>query len=132
MANFLFGPRFSFRSSRLNPYFQVLWGGVFAATSTQIEAVLAPGVMPPIYIPGKGDIAANLSQALSTRIGADQTAFAMIAGGGLDIKISKSLSFRPIGLDYFMTRLQNFRSATDNNQHNLRYTAGFNFTFGAH
>src|SRR5947208_3704187 len=29
-----------------------------------------------------------------------------------------------------MTRLQNVRSLNDNNQHNLRYTTGFNFTFG--
>jgi hypothetical protein len=55
----------------------------------------------------------------------------MTAGGGLDIKINKHLSFRPIGLDYYMTRLQNLRTQDDNNQNNLRYTTGFNFTFGA-
>jgi hypothetical protein len=55
----------------------------------------------------------------------------MTVGGGLDIKINKVVSFRPIGLDYYMMRLQNLRSASDNNQHCLRYTTGFNFTFGA-
>jgi hypothetical protein len=30
-----------------------------------------------------------------------------------------------------MTRFQNMRSLNDNNQHNLRYTTGFNFTLGA-
>ncbi len=54
----------------------------------------------------------------------------MTAGGGLDIKISHHVSFRPIGLDYMLTRLQNLRTANDNNQHNLRYTTGLNFTFG--
>jgi hypothetical protein len=55
----------------------------------------------------------------------------MTAGGGLDIKINRLVSFRPIGLDYYLMRLQNLRSAGDNNQHCLRYTAGLNFTFGA-
>jgi hypothetical protein len=54
----------------------------------------------------------------------------MSAGGGLDIKMSRVVSFRPIGVDYFLTRLQNLRSANDNNQHDIRYTAGLNFTFG--
>jgi hypothetical protein len=55
----------------------------------------------------------------------------MALGGGLDIKIAKWVSFRPVGLDWFMTRLQNLRSVDDNNQHHLRYTTGFNFTIGA-
>ena len=57
--------------------------------------------------------------------------FAMTAGGGLDIRLSKHVAFRPIGLDYYMTRVQNLRAAGDNTQNNLRYTAGINFTFGA-
>jgi opacity protein-like surface antigen len=69
--------------------------------------------------------------ATSTSIRTDQTAFAMTAGGGLDMKVSKHVSFRPIALDYYFTRLQNFRTFTDNNQNGLRYSAGFNFTFGA-
>lgn len=125
MANFLFGPRLSFRYARITPYFNVLWGGVAAATSTHVALAALP--IPPIYLPGAG----NVVQATSARVGADQTAFAMVAGGGIDIKINKHLSFRPIGLDYYMTRLQNLRSANDNNQTNLRYTSGFNFTFGA-
>jgi hypothetical protein len=131
LTNFLLGPRVTLRKGRLAPYFNVLWGGVYASTSTEFTAVLAPGVMPPIYIPGAGSVLENLGEAISTRVVANQTAFAMTAGGGLDIKISRSLSFRPIGIDYYMTRLQNLRSATDNNQNNIRYTAGVNFTFGA-
>jgi hypothetical protein len=54
----------------------------------------------------------------------------MTAGGGVDIKIAKHVNFRPIQLEYFLTRLENLRSGNDNNQNNLRYSAGFNFTFG--
>lgn len=41
----------------------------------------------------------------------------MATGGGIDIKISKLVSFRPAGLDYMMTRLRNIRSLQDHNQH---------------
>jgi opacity protein-like surface antigen len=126
-ANFVFGPRVSMRYSRFHPYFQILWGGVFAATSTQIHAIVVP---TPLIVPGN-TIVVDPGQAVTARIGANQTAFAMTVGGGFDIKISKHMSFRPIGLDYYMTRLQNLRSQNDNNQNNIRYTTGLNFTFGA-
>jgi len=130
-ANFLFGPRLTLRQShRLIPYFQVLWGGVYATSSAQISVVQAPSVSQPIFLPGQGAID-NLGQALTARVVASQTAFAMTAGGGLDIQISKHMTFRPIGVDYYLTRLQNLRSANDDSQNNLRYTAGLNFTFGA-
>jgi hypothetical protein len=118
------------RSKRIRPYVQVLFGGVVAATSTQINAFVDPS--QPIVLPGVNSVpVTNVLNAVSARVGAQQTAFAMTAGGGLDIKINKHLSFRPIGLDYYLTRLQNLRTAGDNNQNNLRYTTGFNFTFGA-
>ena len=58
----------------------------------------------------------------------------MTAGGGLYmvcIKIVEHLSFRPIRAVLVHARLQNLRTRGDNNQNNLRYTAGVNFTFGA-
>jgi opacity protein-like surface antigen len=123
-ANFLFGSRLSFRNSRVRPYLQVLWGGVYATSSTRVALVPLSGkggdVLP--VIPG---------EPITARLVASQTAFAMAAGGGLDIELSKHLSFRPIGLDYYLTRLQNLRTLGDNDQNNLRYTAGLNFTFGA-
>jgi hypothetical protein len=132
MGTFLFGPRVTLRYSRINPYFQVLWGGVVAATSTQIRVIPVASTLPVTTdLPVNNPVLANLDDAISARIGANQTAFAMSAGGGLDIKINKHVSFRPIGLDYFLTRLQNLRTAGDNNQNNLRYTTGINFTFGA-
>ena len=57
-------------------------------------------------------------------------AFAYLLGGGLDIKLSKHMSFRPIGIDLQYTRLQNIRDLQDRSQYNLRYQTGFNFTFG--
>jgi hypothetical protein len=120
-ASFLFGPRLSFRYPRIRPYFQVLFGGVYYAASYGIEgSVLSP--LPPYP--------AFPSESVTGRITRSETAFAMTAGGGLDIQINKYLSFRPIGLDFFLTRLENLRTLGDNSQHNLRYTTGLNFTFG--
>jgi Outer membrane protein beta-barrel domain len=130
-ANFLFGPRVSLHYSRIKPYFQILWGGVYGTTSTQIDAITVFPAVPsqPIFIPGGGSTAPG--QAVTARLVSAQTAFAMTVGGGIDIKLNKHVSFRPIGLDYYLTRLQNLRTDGDNNQNNLRYTTGFNFTFGA-
>jgi hypothetical protein len=130
LVNFLFGPRVSLRHSRVTPYLQVLAGGVHAGTSGSLNGILTPPPTPtnPIYLPGQGTVTNNTPVTL--RAVAAQTAFAWAPGGGLDIKLSHHVTFRPIELDYFMTRLQNLRSLNDNNQHNLRYLAGLNFTFG--
>jgi hypothetical protein len=127
LTNFLFGPRIPIRvSHRVIPYAQVLFGGVYGSTSTQVNVpangIAVPPIVNPTPLPGG---------AVALRASASETAFAMTAGGGLDIKINRLVSFRPIGLDYYLMRLQNLRTAGDNNQHCLRYTAGLNFTFGA-
>ena len=132
LVNYLFGPRFSLRYSRIRPYAQVLFGGAHFGTSVAATLVEPPNVpAQPIFIPGEGNIPAGPGQPISARLVHSQTAFGMTVGGGLDIKINKWVSFRPVGLDYFLTRLQNMRSLNDNNQHHIRYTTGFNFTFGA-
>jgi opacity protein-like surface antigen len=119
MANFLVGPRLPVRLwSRFTPYFQVLFGEVYASTSTAVPAEL---ILPSgVVIPTGSFLRATKSE----------TGFGMTTGGGLDIKITKHVNFRPIQLEFFLTRLQNLRSGNDNNQSNLRYSTGFNFTFG--
>ena len=55
----------------------------------------------------------------------------MTAGGGLDIKISRHISFRPIAVDYYLTRLRNLPvGGAEDHQNNLRYSAGVTFLFG--
>jgi opacity protein-like surface antigen len=115
-ANFLLGPRVAVRKwSRVTPYFQTLFGGVYATTSTAVPEL---------------GLTESLPAGFNLRATRAQTAFAMTAGGGLDIKMTKHVSFRPVQIEYFLTRLHDYRSATDNNQNNIRYSAGFNFTFG--
>ena len=52
-------------------------------------------------------------------------------GGGLDIKLNRIMSVRPIGVDLQYSRLQQLRAPQENkSQYNFRYSAGINFTFG--
>jgi outer membrane protein OmpA-like peptidoglycan-associated protein/opacity protein-like surface antigen len=118
IANYLAGPRITVHRGSIMPYFQVLVGGAYATSS--ISAPLAAptqdaGVIPP---------------GTTIRATRQENAFAMTAGAGLDIKISKHVSFRPIQVEYFLTQLGNLRAFNDNSQNNIRYSAGFNFMFG--
>jgi hypothetical protein len=47
--------------------------------------------------------------------------FAMTAGGGVDIKVSRHVSVRPIQVEYFMTKIPD---GLNNRQDNLRIGAG--------
>ena len=54
----------------------------------------------------------------------------MLLGGGLDIKINKHMTFRPIGADWYMTRLPGLLTGNHHDANNFRYSAGVNFVFG--
>jgi opacity protein-like surface antigen len=125
--SFLFGPRFSMgRSRRVDPYFHVLFGVNHATTSIAASSVLIPSPLPPnAPVPSSNG-----------RYETDQTNFAMAAGGGLDIKLTRHVVLRPIQLDYYLTRFEtpNILSPTgttsNRNQNNLRYAAGIMFNLG--
>jgi hypothetical protein len=53
----------------------------------------------------------------------------MAIGGGLDIKINNSIAFRPVEIDYALTRYSNPLTSV-NNQNHFRYLAGLVFRFG--
>jgi len=126
VVNFVAGPRFTyFNHSRFRPFVQALFGGAYTTASAQINLIngvastLPPGFVLPPNVP------------ISARLVASRTGFAMLAGGGLDIKINKHMSFRPIGADYYLVRLPSFLTGNDTNHNNFRYSAGVNFLFGA-
>ena len=127
------GPRFRYGKGRFQPFVHALFGGAYATSSTQIavqggQIVAPPSVSNPIA--PAPPIVVNPNIPLSVRVVSSRSGFAMVAGGGLDIKLSKHVSFRPIGADYFLVRLPDFFNSTDTNRNNFRYTAGFNFLFG--
>jgi outer membrane immunogenic protein len=100
LSSYLFGPRYSVRvTPHLAPFGQVLLGGTHAGGS------LAPG---------------------GSSIAGSPNAFAMIAGAGLDIGVTRHLAIRPAEADYFMTRLEN---GLNDRQNNFRFSAGIVFRF---
>jgi opacity protein-like surface antigen len=74
----------------------------------------------------------NLVTATSaTNVNSSNNAFAMAVGGGLDIRINKTVSIRPFQMDYLLSRFGNsLIPGGDHNQNNFRYSAGVNLTFG--
>jgi len=56
-----------------------------------------------------------------------QSHFAMTAGGGIDVKISKHFSIRPAQAEYFMTKIPD---GINNRQNNFRFGAGIVLRFG--
>jgi outer membrane protein OmpA-like peptidoglycan-associated protein len=133
VVNFVAGPRVTLHNkSRFVPFFQALFGGAYATTSLnllvtpalaaeQLPVVLPPGLILPPGLP------------VSARLVASHTGFAMLAGGGLDIKISRHVSFRPVEADYYLTRVSRLENNIIDdhvNRNNFRYAAGLNFMLG--
>ena len=139
VMNLVAGPRFTYQNhSRFIPFAQVLFGGAWAWTSTPIN--IPAGQI--ITLPG-GAIVSNPSLPFQTRLTASNNGFAMLAGGGLDIKINKHVYFRPLEADYYLTRASHLENDLANiannvpvvtgnasNRNNFRYAAGVNFIFG--
>jgi opacity protein-like surface antigen len=53
--------------------------------------------------------------------------FAMTAGGGIDVKVSKHVAVRPVQAEYFLTKIPD---GLNNRQNNFRFSAGVVFRFG--
>ena len=116
-VTYLFGPRISYgRSKRIGPYFHTLIGGIHTGTSVLKQP--APTQLPT---------------GSSPRSTMTQDGLTIAIGGGVDIRLGKMVSFRPVQFDYVLTRLGDIGAAglsASKNQSNLRYTLGlvFNFT----
>jgi hypothetical protein len=119
VAVLLAGPRVSFRSGRFVPYVQTLFGSAWDWSSAAVPAIALPGegVVTPI--------------GASLRYTKTPSGFALTAGGGVDVKLSKHVNFRPVQAEYFLTRLQPFGDLSTFSRNNFRYSAGFNFTYGS-
>jgi hypothetical protein len=114
LFTYLFGPQVKFnRHHKVAPFVHGLFGG--AHSNEYVNAYKT--ICQPIVggCSGKGTPAND--------------GFAMAIGGGIDIPVNKTVSIRPAGLDYLMTRFTNPVTGT-NNQSNFRYTAGVVFTLG--
>jgi len=95
LISFTAGPRVSFSFHRkFTPFAQALFGAAHGFNS---------------YFPVVAGPTTNA------------TDFAMIAGGGFDVRIARHIAIRPIEADYLLTQLPNGVNGTQNN---LRLSAG--------
>jgi hypothetical protein len=123
-VSYLFGPRISYgRTKKFDPYIHILFGGIHSNTSIVSTSSLIPQP-PPQPVPSSG------------RYATSQDNFAMVAGGGVDYKLSYGLLFRMVQFDYLLTRFEapavtSPTGVTSNrNQNNFRLATGIVFNFG--
>lgn len=101
LTSYLAGPRYTFaRARHFATFTQVLLGGAHASGS------LAPG---------------------NSGLAGSAHAFALTAGGGLDIGITRHIALRAFEADYYLTRFDN---GANDHQNNLRLAAGLIVRFG--
>ena len=107
---FLAGPKFSYRKySRINPFAQVLFGGVHASAVELSGCPAGCAALPSLPV---------------------ETAFALTAGGGLDIKVLRRFSIRLLQAEYLMTNFKNLSTGSSATQNDMRLSSGIVFRFG--
>ncbi len=106
LFTYMFGPQVKIRAEKVHPFVHVLFGAAHSNVYAHAYA-LCTGTSCGSAAPSSD-------------------AFAMAAGGGIDIPVTKMIAIRPVGIDYLMTRFSNPLTST-NNQNNFRYTAGVVF-----
>lgn len=111
LFTYLFGPQVKVRSHGIQPFVHVLFGGAHSN----------------VYTDAFRSFCAPLLGACSFSSRPASDAFALEAGGGIDIPINHIVTFRPAEIDYLMTRFSNPFTGT-NNQNNFRYKVGVVFT----
>ena len=83
---------------------------------------------------------ANLRKNLDIVSGSNNNnGFAMVVGGGIDLRVNHTITIRPGEADYLLTRFgfnyhppagSGFPTLSTQNQNSFRYLAGVDFTFG--
>lgn len=110
---YLGGPRLSFRKyDRVTPFVQALFGDAHASKVTL----------------------SNCTGVLCTPLPTED-AFAMTAGGGLDVMLHRHIAIRVIQAEYLMTRFANLTAGTSTTgdrqtQNDMRLSSGLVFGFG--
>src|SRR5262249_55615086 len=126
----LFGPRVYYRKGRFSPFGEVFFGAAYRRIKTQVVAVTDP-TTPVLPVANPSTLFPGPSAQVSAELSTTQTAFAMKAGGGVDYRISKYFSFRPVEVDYVLTRFPSVSQGTRQNQNSISASSGIIFTFGA-
>src|SRR6266481_1823178 len=107
-ASFMAGPRYTFhKRKKVSIFVQGLFGGAWTTNGSFI-----------------------LFNNQLFRYGGAETGFAMLAGGGVDIKLKRHVALRPLEVDYFLTQFHDPVFIGKSNRNNVRASAGVNFLIG--
>jgi hypothetical protein len=105
-----FGTTFKpYRTAHFEPFVETLFGGAHSNTY--------------------GNALQACAGACTATTKPSNNAWDFVIGGGVDIPITKSISFRPAQFDFVLTRFNNVQTVNHQNQSNFRYQAGFVFRF---
>jgi opacity protein-like surface antigen len=134
---YVFGPRITFRKGRVQPFLEVNFGGERVGVSCNTgNAGNACGSIPagegPTQLPsGVGIIVVPRNPNATS---ASRNAFALTAGGGLDIKVNRKFAVRLFQAEYLYTRFGNdceFAVCSNNNgQNSFRLKSGIVIGWG--
>jgi len=101
------GPVFKFRADKFEPFAEALFGGAHSSFYGNLcKDLVGCAVNNP-----------------------SNNAFDFVIGGGIDIPLSHSIAFRPVQVDYVLTRFGNGFTSGNQNQSNFRYQAGIQVRF---
>jgi hypothetical protein len=127
------GPRFYYHHHGvwgLTPFGEILFGAAFRRASTEVTALTSintPNL--PVASPFSGLFPGPLTVVNATLIHTEG-AFSMKVGGGLDYRFNKHVGFRPLEVDYVLTRFPSLSSGVRENQNNIAASAGVLFMWG--
>jgi hypothetical protein len=109
LFTYMFGPQIKKHSGKFQPFAEALFGA--AHTNAYATILTEEGKI----LQGQGN----------------NNGFAMALGGGIDFQVARHLAFRPVEVDYLLTRFTaNHVANYTANQNNFRYFGGLNFLFG--
>ena len=114
MFTYLFGPRFTLRRGKFEPFGEVFFGGDHLSLTCKAGAGVCAGLFGS---------------------GTNWNAFAMTVGGGFDVKLNKRLSLRAVDAQYMYTRFGNGCTAGvcpagNQSQNSFRMTTGLVIGWG--
>jgi len=96
------------RTEKFEPFFEVLFGGMHS------------NVFGNVFKDCVGCVATHSPS---------NNAFDFMIGGGIDIPFHQHIAFRPVQVDYVLSRFGNAFTAGNQNQSNFRYLGGLVFRF---
>jgi outer membrane protein OmpA-like peptidoglycan-associated protein len=106
---YTFGPQIKKHTGKIQPFGEVLVG----AYHTNVYATIV-----------------NAETRGAATGSGNNNGFAMNAGGGIDYKINKNISLRPVEVDYLLTHFNANHVSYSANQNNFRYFGGIVITWG--